>query len=93
MKASIGEGDLLELEINDPTKLEEAKKAVNNFKGVQDVSISSGNLLIRALNVIPKISQLLNIIEDLGVEITNMSVRNTSLEDVFIHLTGRRLRN
>lgn len=93
LKASIGEGDLLELEINDPTKLEQAKKALNNFRGVQNISISSGNLLIRALNVIPKISQLLNIVEDLGVEITNMSVRNTSLEDVFIHLTGRHLRN
>ncbi|MHA1167702.1 MAG: ABC transporter ATP-binding protein [Candidatus Hodarchaeales archaeon] len=93
LKASIGEGDLVEIEINDENRLEDAKRALLNFKGMQEVSILGKRLLIRCLDVIPKMASLLNVIEDLGIEIVNLSLRNTTLEDVFINLTGRTLRN
>lgn len=93
LKSSIGAGDLLEIKISDISKIDEVITLLKNFEGVQDIRTSSDTLLIRCLDVVPKISRILNIIEKTRVSITNMSIRNTTLEDVFIHLTGRELRN
>lgn len=98
LKASIGEGDLLELKLNDNMKIQDIKKQLVEFPGSEAVTItkdSSGRerITLRCLDVIPKISKILKIIEDEGIEVINMRIRNTTLEDVFINLTGRSLRN
>ncbi|UCE13275.1 MAG: ABC transporter ATP-binding protein [Candidatus Heimdallarchaeota archaeon] len=93
LKASIGEGDLVEIEISDNEKLEAAKEALTEFKGVQEVNITDNLLTVRCLDVIPRMAALLNVIEDLGVDIEHLGIRNTTLEDVFINLTGRSLRD
>lgn len=93
LKASIGEGDLVEIEISDNEKLEAAKEALTEFKGVQEVNITDNLLQVRCLDVIPRMAALLNVIEDLNVNIEHLGIRNTTLEDVFINLTGRSLRD
>ncbi|MFX0124839.1 MAG: ATP-binding cassette domain-containing protein [Candidatus Hodarchaeota archaeon] len=93
LKASVGEGDLIEIQISDNEKLEMAKEALSNFKGVQEIIITANQLTVRCLDVIPRMAALLNVIEDLGVEIEHLGIRNTTLEDVFINLTGRSLRD
>lgn len=60
---------------------------------IEDVYQSGTSLIVRSKDVISKLSRILNYIEEMGVEVENMSIRNTTLEDVFIHLTGRALRN
>ena len=57
------------------------------------IVLQEKTLIFRALDVIPKLSKILNIIEEHGVNVENMAIRSTTLEDVFIHLTGRALRN
>jgi ABC-2 type transport system ATP-binding protein len=93
LKASVGEGDLIEIKISDNEKLEAAKEALSNFKGVQEINITADQLIVRCLDVIPRMAALLNVVEDLGVEIEHLGIRNTTLEDVFINLTGRSLRD
>lgn len=93
LKGSIGEGDLVEIQISDNEKLEAAKEALSNFEGVQEVNITANLLTVRCLDVIARMASLLNVIEDLGVEIEHLGIRNTTLEDVFISLTGRTLRD
>ncbi len=100
LKASIGEGDIVELYlggVHDDSELlpilEDLKSDESKFI-IEDTRILSQNLIqIRALDLIPKLSHILNFLEDNGLNIENMSIRNTSLEDVFIHLTGRSLRS
>ncbi len=92
LKASIGEGDLLEIAINNKDKLEEAKEALSKFKGIQQVIITNNRLIVRCLDAVSKMAALLNTIENIGVEIEHLGMRNTTLEDVFIHLTGKTLR-
>ncbi|MFX1284132.1 MAG: ABC transporter ATP-binding protein [Promethearchaeota archaeon] len=100
LKASIGEGDLLEFDLADDSE-EHLQKMVDLLKGfttskgltVEDAYLSEGRMVVRALNVIPNLAQILNRIEEHGAVVDNMAIRNTTLEDVFINLTGRALRN
>lgn len=95
LKASVGEGDLVEFELkaNGEKYLETIKEKLKGFNGIEDSYISNERIVIRALDVIPKLSNILNYIEDQGGIVENMSIRNTTLEDVFINLTGRALRD
>ncbi len=100
LKASIGEGDLLEFDLADKSeehlqKMVELLKGFTTSKGltVEDAYISEGKVMMRALNVIPNLAQILNRIEEHGAIVDNMAIRNTTLEDVFINLTGRTLRD
>lgn len=99
LKASIGEGDLVEFTLSEKeeTKLQEiadSLKKMNDGKTTIVDAYQTGSLLmVRSLDVVSKLSRILNYIEGMGVEVENMSIRNTTLEDVFIHLTGRALRN
>jgi ABC-2 type transport system ATP-binding protein len=100
LKASVGEGDIVELYLEGGHDDSELISILNDLKSdeskfiIQDTRILSQDLIqIRALDLIPKLSHILNFLENNGLSIENMSIRNTSLEDVFIHLTGRSLRS
>jgi ABC-2 type transport system ATP-binding protein len=98
LKNSIGEGDLVEFMLaqTDEEHLEQIASALRKFNGgssIQDVYVSSDRVIMRSKDVISNLSRILNHMEDHGAEIENMAIRNTTLEDVFIHLTGRALRN
>ncbi|MCP3932485.1 MAG: ABC transporter ATP-binding protein [Bacteroidetes bacterium] len=92
LKKSIGEGDILEIELensNDKT----AEAVIHNLNGiVDDLKLKEKTLLIRSKNLIEKVSQITNIIKNQAIEIKSITLRENTLEDVFIHLTGRRLR-
>jgi ABC-2 type transport system ATP-binding protein len=98
LKKSVGEGDLVEfmLENTEEDHLEQIASALREFNGgkaIQEVYISSNRVIMRSKDVISNLSRILNHIEDQGAEVENMAIRNTTLEDVFISLTGRALRN
>lgn len=92
LKRTIGEGDLLELVFENRNET-----AMNLFS--QNVSLLSMNTKINADSVLikhPKIIEQLpvvrNIAEKIGLKISEIRLRENTLEDVFIHLTGRNLR-
>lgn len=96
LKASIGEGDSVEFVLVDQSEehLEHIAQKLKQFgKPIEDVNIVNNLIRIRALNVIPNLAKILNQIEDNSGVIENMSIRNTTLEDVFIFKTGRALRD
>ncbi len=97
LKASIGEGDLVEFTMaNDSDiQLQTVTKSLKDFNegNIHDVYTSGGRVMIRALNVVSHLSHILNHIEAQGAEVVNMAIRSTTLEDVFINLTGRALRD
>ncbi len=97
LKSSIGEGDLVEFTManNNDVQLQTVTKSLKNFDNgyISDAYVSGGRVMIRALNVVPHLSHILNHIEAQGAEIINMAIRSTTLEDVFINLTGRALRD
>jgi ABC-2 type transport system ATP-binding protein len=99
LKTSIGEGDLVEIEVSHPTGNTQVESLETYLLGLdpplhlEDVSVSQNVCTIRALDVVPKLTKILASIEYQGFSVNNLSIRGTTLEDVFINLTGRRLRS
>jgi ABC-2 type transport system ATP-binding protein len=91
LKTSIGEGDILEIEIAEDTGgktenlLAELKKDYNVIK-------SGNSLIIKAVHLIDKIHGITSSVKDYGLTVKEIKLRENTLEDVFIHLTGRMLR-
>ena len=92
LKASIGEGDSIEVELVDPSLLDSTSNAFTDDEGIEYSRVIGGAIVIRGKALVSKLNRILNKIESLA-EIRNVKLRRTTLEDVFIHLTGRRLRN
>lgn len=92
LKASIGEGDSIEVELVDPSLLDSTSNAFTDDEGIEYSRVLGGAIVIRGKALVSKLNRILSKIESLA-EIRNVKLRRTTLEDVFIHLTGRRLRN
>ena len=93
LKGSVGEGDVLEIELSDPTgnggKVLEAMAPVG---GQVFLDGQRGLLTVRALNAVGALPAVLDVLEKAGLQAGDVRVRRNTLEDVFIQLTGRRLR-
>jgi ABC-2 type transport system ATP-binding protein len=61
--------------------------------GVTSVKHEDGEVLVYTNDVAATIGAVLDAAEALGVEPENLGVRRATLEDVFLDLTGRALRD
>ena len=61
--------------------------------GVSSVKHENGEVLLYTRDVPGTIGDVLDASEALGVEPANLGVRRATLEDVFLDLTGRALRD
>jgi ABC-2 type transport system ATP-binding protein len=92
LKKSIGEGDILEI-ILDKDDQEHSEKMKDSLLQICDqVNLSGVSLMVRTKNMIELVSEITNRIKEHGFKINEMTMRENTLEDVFIHLTGRKLR-
>jgi ABC-2 type transport system ATP-binding protein len=92
LKRSIGEGDLLEIAVEKDGE-ESLDKVKDSLLEICDqVNISGTTLIIKSKNLIESVSEITNRIKEQGFKINEMTMRENTLEDVFIHLTGRKLR-
>jgi len=92
LKRSIGEGDVMEMKLqpSDPEGLNRAAKlldaagyALNWEKELKE---------IRAMSLVSRIHEIYQILEKEEIKVQEMKIRENTLEDVFIHLTGKSLR-
>jgi ABC-2 type transport system ATP-binding protein len=93
LKANLGEGDVVE--ISSPAKIPEKRVLDQALKSVDkdmDITVGEKEIILRTRQVVKKLPALMSKLETLGVQIDDLHIRSTSLEDVFIQLTGRRLR-
>jgi ABC-2 type transport system ATP-binding protein len=63
------------------------------LSGVQDLTIDGTRARFKTPNVTRTIPELLRLLEAQAIELAELHVRKASLEDVFIELTGERLRD
>jgi ABC-2 type transport system ATP-binding protein len=92
LKKTVGEGDILEfiIENGDRKKLNQFLEMITPF--ASEVKMSQDSIIVKHRNVIEHLSAIKNIAEKNGLVITEVRLRENTLEDVFIHLTGRNLR-
>ncbi len=93
LKQRLGEGDLLEITLLDGALGEaQARAALAGFNGPLTVDPAAGLLSLRILNAAARLAEILERLEKAGARPGAVNIRANTLEDVFIELTGRRLR-
>jgi ABC-2 type transport system ATP-binding protein len=89
LKRTVGEGDVLEIETANGSE-RSALSAVEKI--APQVSTSNHTLIIRARGVVELLPAILDALRSVDAQPGEVRLRANSLEDVFISLTGRRLR-
>jgi ABC-2 type transport system ATP-binding protein len=92
LKQSVPGSNVVEVQFNreDP----EWKSRLDALPDVTEVqSQSAGVYRVLTSNGSQTTSQLVEMANALGEQLTSLSVQNTSLDDVFVHYTGRQLRD
>jgi len=93
LKRSVGEGDVLEIAlIGDDASREQAVTALAGLKDRAVASAADGALHVRARNAVALLPMIVENLKAAGVPFGEVRLRENTLEDVFVHLTGRRLR-
>jgi ABC-2 type transport system ATP-binding protein len=98
LKRSVGEGDVVEIDLHGPPgdgllgEGHRVREAVEPLVTQALMDEEHGLLTVRALNAVGALPAILNALEGAGLKAGDVRVRKNTLEDVFIQLTGRRLR-
>jgi ABC-2 type transport system ATP-binding protein len=92
LKMTIGEGDVLEIISPDENENGIACLAAKSATIVDVVSHDARHIILRHRNIIQLLSGIKDLSEQCNVIIGEIKLRENTLEDVFIHLTGRNLR-
>jgi ABC-2 type transport system ATP-binding protein len=98
LKRSVGEGDVVEIDLHDPQgngqqgRGRRVQEAVGSLVTQALMDEERDLLTVRALNAVGALPAILNALEEVGCTAGDVRVRKNTLEDVFIQLTGRRLR-
>lgn len=92
LKDTVGSGDVLEIHLANENKVSDAIGAIETVEGIDSAAPVDGAIAVRALDMVGKLQRLFNTLEERKIEISNVSLRKNTLEDVFITLTGRGLR-
>ncbi len=93
LQQSLGVSDVLELRL-DSSEAAQLQDALSENPLFSDATISTveNRLVLHTTQALEKISDLTRLAQALDLEISDIQFRKTTLEDVFIHLTGRALR-
>jgi len=90
LKSALGE-DMIYLETEDNESAEEAIRAIGSIKDVQQ---SEKGLIVTISADGPHcLPIIMNRLKEKGIEITDVNLKRPTLDDVFVHYTGRAIRN
>ncbi len=97
LKRRVGEGDVVEIALNGngPSAADPGEIACTALAAITSHvtwAVASHRLHVRALDAVRKLSAILEALTAAGLQPGEVSIRANTLEDVFIQLTGRRLR-
>lgn len=93
LKASVGAGDVVEINLERQTANEaHIRKALTPVANQLSIELTNSTLILRALNIIKLLPRLMECLNASGIQTEDIRLRENTLEDVFLHYTGRRLR-
>ena len=88
----IGEEDQLMLRVGEQEVPDVVKTRFGNVQGITSVTQQDGDLVVRAKRGRKALPDLIMIANEAGLDISSVAVQEPDLEAVFLHLTGRALR-
>ena len=80
------------MKLSKPQMNKEVIKSLKSIQQIISVLEVDGLINLRAMDAVGKLPQIMEKIESTGVQISDLNVRQNTLEDVFIELTGSSLR-
>jgi ABC-2 type transport system ATP-binding protein len=92
LKKSIGAGDVMEMKLVSRQAKGLSRAALALKAAGYEVMQEEERFNIRAMNLVPRIHEIYKLLEQEGITVQEMQIRENTLEDVFIHLTGKSLR-
>jgi ABC-2 type transport system ATP-binding protein len=92
LKKEIGGGDIVEVTLSDASLNSKVIEKIKGTENVFSILEVDGIINLRALNAMGKLPQIIGDIEETGARMVDLSMRQNTLEDVFIDLTGTSLR-
>jgi ABC-2 type transport system ATP-binding protein len=90
LKRTVGEGDVLDIELASPADLETASTLLS--KSTLAILTVNHTLTVRGRGLIDQLGAMLESLRSAGITLGDVRLRANTLEDVFLSLTGRRLR-
>ncbi|MFA5802805.1 MAG: ABC transporter ATP-binding protein [Thermoleophilia bacterium] len=88
----LGEGSVIELEISPPGCPAGLSRQIHQQNGVTGVNHQDNQLTISSKNSAHSLPPVLKVLEDSGCEVSHLEIYTPNLEKLFIHLTGKELR-
>ena len=92
LKKTLGKGDIIELQLAYRAMNETLLQRLRALDGIEEVFRLKGRVAVRALNASSRLPDIINLIESACEIVSDITIHGNTLEDVFIHLTGRALR-
>jgi ABC-2 type transport system ATP-binding protein len=92
LKKTAGAGDVLEIVLHNNHGHDLSEAAFILKETTTQVALNGDTLLVRERNAIEKIPEITSKLKDASFMISEIKMRANTLEDVFIQLTGKRLR-
>jgi ABC-2 type transport system ATP-binding protein len=92
LKKEIGEGDVVELTLDDIKMNQEVAGILSQDGQFLSVNEVDGKINLRGFNALSKIPSIMELLDKKDIRVADMSMRQNTLEDVFIELTGTKLR-
>lgn len=92
LKQIIGNGDTVQLELNNYDDNSKIINILKNISGLNKIFEVDNKLNIILLDAVKKLPDIIHLVESNDSKIVDISIRQNTLEDVFIELTGRQLR-
>lgn len=93
LKKTVGEGDVLEVRLEENRDLQVQDLKTQLEKIADQVNFLDSSFTMKSKNLVGSIAAITETINSTGNRIREMTLRENTLEDVFIHLTGRKLRS
>jgi len=92
LKRKVGKGDVIEITLSDDSKSKQAVDELLKMEQIDEAKMVGDKIVIRTLDAVNKLPSVFSILHGLRADIANVSMRRNTLEDVFITLTGRAMR-
>jgi ABC-2 type transport system ATP-binding protein len=89
--ASLGAEHVVEFGVADGAA--PAADALARVPGVREVRYENGTIRLTVAQIHETVPALIGLLRERGVELTELVTHHATLEDVFLHLTGRTLRD
>lgn len=89
----VGESDTVRIGISGVSDTQALLAALRALSGVQHAGLEEDELVLQATNANARLSQIIGAISAAGGQVKSIKVAEPNLEAVFLHLTGRALRD